>query len=226
MAKLIDLTGMRFGRLEVIERVPYVTKGGNPLTAYRCKCDCGNTKIVIAENLRKERVISCGCYKDENTAKRSKTHGMSKTRLYHIWGLMKKRCNDPHSINYERYGGRGITVCDEWQKSSDAFLEWALSHGYREDLTLDRIENDKGYSPENCRWATAKEQGRNQRTNRRLTMNGETRTLSEWVEITGINDATIRSRLKRGWNVERALSEPVDRSKRTYLCKRPSAKEI
>ena len=218
MSKLINLVGQRFGRLVVEEKVPYVTSGGNTLTAYKCKCDCGNERICLSENLRKGKVVSCGCYKDENTAKRSRTHGMSKTRLYHIYGLMKKRCNDPKSINYPRYGGKGITVCEEWMCSSDAFLNWAVANGYDDSLTLDRKDNDKGYSPDNCRWVSYKEQARNQTRNRRLTFNGETKVLSEWAEITGINVGTISSRLKRGWSVEKALTEKVNAEKRNSNC--------
>lgn len=119
-----------------------------------------------------------------------------------------KRCYNERYNSYKNYGARGITVCNEWKNNPSAFKKWALSNGCREDLTLERIDTSKGYSPENCRWATRKEQANNRRSNRLISFNGETHTLSEWAEKKGINSITIRSRLRLGWSVERALTEP------------------
>lgn len=135
-------------------------------------------------------------------------HGDHKKRLYRIWIGMKYRCNNPNHSYYRDYGARGITVCGEWEKYEN-FRDWALSNGYQNDLTIDRIDNDKGYSPENCRWITMKKQSNNRRTNRVIECNGEKHTLSEWSEIVGVCVGTLWDRLKNGWSTERALFEPV-----------------
>lgn len=142
--------------------------------------------------------------------KRKRTHGESKTRLYRIWATMKERCGNSNAHAYSEYGGRGITVCREWEHDFVAFREWSFAHGYSESLSLDRIDNDKGYSPGNCRWATRSEQQRNKRTTRFATMNGETRPLAEWEEITGIGKRVLWNRLFRyGWSDEKALTTPL-----------------
>lgn len=174
MGRFIDLTGQRFGRLVVLERAED-DKNKNP--RWRCRCDCGNETVVLGHHLRTGNTRSCGCFFHEKQSKLMKqlcvergikppgcvTHNSSKTRLYNIWCGMKKRCYNSASSVYEYYGGRGITVCDEWLHSFEAFRDWALTHGYAENLTIDRIDNDKGYSPDNCRWLTLADQQRNRR---------------------------------------------------------------
>lgn len=159
MPKLIDLTGKRFGRLTVIER--YGTVDGH--AAWKCKCDCGNKTVVNGKWLRAGKTTSCGCYHKELLAKRSKTHGMTKTRLYSIWHDMKNRCFYQKDKSFEDYGGRGITVCEEWKNSFESFRDWSLLNGYSDNLTIDRINNDGNYDPSNCRWVTMKEQCSNRR---------------------------------------------------------------
>lgn len=164
------LTGKRFGRLTVIK--PCYPRGRDIM--YACKCDCGEEKIIAGRNLCSGNTKSCGCLKRELDKQRkvyrrgevrlfgkdnpNYKHGSSHTRLYHIWGGMKQRCTNPKATEFSAYGGRGITVCNEWLHDFAAFQEWALSHGYRDDLTIDRIDNDKGYRPDNCRWATKEQQ--------------------------------------------------------------------
>ena len=138
-----------------------------------------------------------------------KTHGMWNSRLYHIWKGMKQRCEDPKKDNYASYGGKGISVCEEWHDPC-VFIGWALSHGYRDDLTIDRINNDKGYAPDNCRWVDIVTQSRNKTTNRVIEFNGEKRCLTEWSEITGIPIPTLWHRLEKGMSPEAAFCTPID----------------
>lgn len=132
------------------------------------------------------------------------------TRLGRIHHNMKTRCTNPKYDKYKWYGGKGISVCDEWNDSYDAFEEWALSHGYTDDLTLDRINPDGNYCPENCRWVNRKAQANNRTSNRTLIYNGQSKTLKEWSEITGINYQTLASRLSAGWPADEALTKPID----------------
>ena len=132
-----------------------------------------------------------------------------KKRLYNIWMHMKERCNNPNFKYYKNYGGRGIRVCPEWNNSYEAFREWAFENGYSDNLTLDRVENDCGYSPENCRWATRKEQANNRRCNRILELNGERHNIQEWCELTGVPRHVVDGRLRRGWSAQRTLTTPL-----------------
>lgn len=127
-------------------------------------------------------------------------------RLLNIWDAMKQRCYNKNNEAYSRYGGRGILVCEEWRNDSHAFREWAVSHGYRDDLTLDRVDVNGNYCPENCRWVTRKEQNNNRRDNHKLTLNGRTQSLPEWAEELGLTYGGLYSRLRRGWPIEKVLA--------------------
>lgn len=196
-----DLTGKRFGRWTVIDGQ---IQGKKVL----CRCDCGTEKMVDKDNLVRGLTKSCGCYKAENQKGNTwgRTHNMSFSPTYYSWEGMKFRCENPNSREYAVYGGRGIKVCERWQKFEN-FLE---DMGKRpKGKTLDRIDVDGNYEPSNCRWATPKEQARNRRNNTLITYNGKTQTLVEWEEETGIYSGTISMRIKQyGWSVEKALTTP------------------
>lgn len=205
-----DLTGKRFGRLTVLERTDnHIKKNGDKETAFLCCCDCGNVRKVLAYNLKSGHTLSCGCLGLEHRTKTRTKHGETGTRLYRIWHHMKERCNDNKNARFFDYGGRGIKICEEWQISYEAFREWAVSNGYADTLTLDRINNDKGYSPGNCRWVTPKEQANNTRKNRLISYKNITHTLAEWADIVKIKPVTIAYRLNSGWTIEDALFKPL-----------------
>lgn len=185
-----DLTGKKFGRLTVIG-FNRIQKG-----SYRwaCECECGNVVSVPYSRLMRGETKSCGCILRELKTK----HGKSNTRLYTAWENMKTRCYNPNDDFYADYGGRGIKVCDEWLDDFTSFYKWSMENGYKSHLTIDRIDNNGDYSPDNCRWVDLKTQGRNKRNNVQVTINGETKTLSEWAESEGINQKTLFTRYYRG----------------------------
>lgn len=212
MGKSIDLTGQRFGHLVVI------AEAGRDRSQHRlwlCQCNCGNQTVVRGSNLGPGKTVSCGCHRREMDRHRttSKSVWRDNPKLYSVWTQMKNRCANPNNTNYKNYGTRGITVCDEWRDNFSVFRDWAISHGYREGLTIDRISNDDGYCPANCRWVLWKDQERNKRSNHRVSFNGELHILSEWAEITGISRQTISQRLRAGWPIARALTEPPHKAK-------------
>ncbi len=163
MPALIDLTGQKFGRLTVIERHERPKERRSREAFWLCKCDCGNESTLSGYELRSGNTKSCGCYHKAITSKIHKKHGYCGTRLYRIYYKMKERCYKPSNDNYKYYGGLGITICDEWLNNFQAFADWAMSHGYADNLTIDRINNEGNYEPSNCRWITIQEQQRNKR---------------------------------------------------------------
>ena len=194
--------GERFGRLEVLYQIGAKKNGAK---IYHCICDCGNTNDVVGAELRRGHVQSCGCLFKEVQLKTVTKHGKSGISLHSVWSDMKRRCANENRKEYRNYGGRGITVCDEWKNDFQAFYDWAMSNGYHEGLSIDRINVNGNYEPSNCRWATKKMQDNNKRTSVFLEKDGEKHTVAEWADILGISPQTIYSRLKRGCPAEKVL---------------------
>lgn len=209
----VDLIGKKFTNLTVIEEAGR-NKDGRVI--WLCKCDCGNYHKTLGKYLLEGSTTSCGCRRAKilaDEAEAIKTHGMSNTKLYSVWSGMKRRCNNPNDDSYNNYGGRGIKVCEDWNKFEN-FYEWAINNGYSGELTIDRINVDGDYEPSNCRWADHKTQGNNTRRNHYLTYKGVTKTMSEWADISGISYYTLRGRINQyHWSVEKALETPVRKHK-------------
>lgn len=208
------MTGLRFGRLLVIERG---ASGSHRTTRWRCKCDCGRETLTTAASLRDGRSQSCGCKRIEDNAERMKTqsriHGLSETPIWLCWRNMRQRCQNANNSRYRRYGDRGIKVCERWESFENFHAD--MGDPPTSKHTIDRIDNNGDYTPENCRWATAVQQASNRSNNTMLTLNGVTQTMSEWSRQTGIGKPAICVRLyKLGWPVERALTEPVTPGRR------------
>lgn len=197
--------GDRFGRWEIVEP----TQIGTDIhrLKVKCRCDCGTIRDVLYNSLRSNDSVSCGCMRDENSRK-PKTHGMSGHPILVSYSKMKERCNNSNFLHYHRYGGRGITISEDW-KRVDKFIEDMLPSWF-EEATLERIDNDGNYTKENCRWATRKEQASNRSTNIFITYNGKTQTIMDWGTELGMNRNTLYSRISRGWDVKEAIETPVN----------------
>lgn len=214
IGKFIDLTGQTFGRLTVLRRAEDYIGKTYRIAQWECVCSCPEHNVIVTRgtSLRNGHTQSCGCYHKDAASKANTTHGdttsQGNKRLLSIWKHMIKRCEDQAVREYKNYGARGIVVCDAWH-NYPTFKDWAINNGYEKILTLDRINVNGNYCPENCRWITQKAQANNMRTNRLLTYNGETHTMSEWADIMDIPYQRLDSRMYRGWSVERALTEPV-----------------
>lgn len=206
MGRKIDMLGKRFGRLVVIEEAP----SRNNKAMWVCKCECGNiTHPVGGGDLRSGKVSSCGCLHNELLSATMKKHGQKNTRLYRIWQNMKNRCRNSNVPCFDVYGGRGIKVCKEWDEDFMSFYNWAMDNGYNDNLTIDRIDVNGDYCPENCKWSTTKEQSNNLRKNVIVEINGEKHTLAEWSQISGIKYFTIYQRYLRGWSGSHLLDQVV-----------------
>lgn len=208
-----DLTGMKFGRLTVLCRAEdRVYKDGRKRIAWNCRCDCGNTKEVLGENLKSGYTKSCGCLQKEKAAMAQLKHGEADSRLYNVWSAIKRRCFNSTVPEYHRYGGRGITMCNEWL-DYEVFSNWARANGYRDDAprgecTIDRIDNNGDYCPDNCRWVNQQDQMNNVSYNHYVTYNGENHTVAEWSRIYNIPYTRLLQRLNRyKMTPEKALSK-------------------
>lgn len=207
------LAGVKHGRLTAIEPTGETSKEGR---LWRCRCDCGTVVERAAKHFASGGYASCGCAQREAAAavcRNRATHGATGTRLYNIWRSMHARCSNSKAINFADYGGRGISVCEEWGRFK-VFQQWAESAGYRDGLSIERKRNEEGYSPNNCEWATAKRQARNRRSNRVVECGGVARTVAEWSEISGIGSTTILYRLNEGWPPNSAIYEVPNRGRR------------
>lgn len=214
MTDKMDLVGKRFGRYIVLhETDPYVNPKGHKIRRWLCRCDCGKVKKVVQGKLTTGMTLSCGCLGRERRASSIKKHGMAHTRLYHIYRSMVSRCYRKNDISYQSYGKRGIIVCDEWlgENGFNQFRSWALTSGYNDALSIDRIDSDCNYCPKNCRWIPLKDQQNNKRSNHLIEIDGVTKTLTQWANDYGIGYTTIQARLKRGWNDKDAVTIPVDK---------------
>lgn len=209
--KLIDLTGETFGRLKVLKYV------GN--SKWLCQCSCGNQKVIYGKSLKNGRTVSCGCYNLERLRGLPFVH----KRLYAIWGSMIQRTTNSKNPSACNYINRGISVCDEW-RNFDNFCQWALTNGYDEKAkshtcTLDRIDNDKGYEPNNCRWVSSKIQNRNNRRNKIYTYNNKTLCLKDWAFELNLNYSTLRHRIEKGMTFEQAIVKPIEKKFRNKNAK-------
>lgn len=201
-----DISGNKYTRLTAIQYV--YTK--NKKAYWLCKCECGKEKIVSASDLTSGNTKSCGCLHHDTAREHylslNRIHGMKGTKIYSKWLNMKARCYKKSCNGYKNYGGRGIKVCDEWKNSFVNFYKWSINNGYQEGLTIERIDVNKDYSLDNCKWITNLEQQNNKRNNTYIVYKNEKHTIAEWSRITGINKNTISGRLRKGWSVEKILS--------------------
>lgn len=199
-----DITGQRFSRLVAVRKTD-IRKDRRVI--WECLCDCGNTTYKSSHELLRGEAKSCGCIAKEMRGE----HGFSKSRLYGVWRNMRNRCNNKNTDSYKYYGAKGVSICDEWNDFAK-FKDWAYENGYDENAihgscTLDRIDVCGNYSPDNCRWVSMKEQANNRSSNVNIRYDGDSHTVAEWSDITGINASTIRARLNRGWEESDALAE-------------------
>lgn len=205
MAVKVDLTGFKNGRLTVVS-----LHSTGQRTKWNCVCECGNAFVSESYTIKSGKVKSCGCYRVDVTTQRKTNHGYRYHPLYDIWCHMKDRCLNSNNPAYDNYGGRGITICDEWLLDVKSFVEWGLKNGWAKGLEIDREDNNKGYSPNNCRIVTSAVNSYNRRTNVLIEYNGENYNTKELEAINGIPAGRILRRIRDyNWTVEDAISKPI-----------------
>lgn len=203
---VVDRVGERHGRLVVTARAEnHVEPSGAIRAKWKCLCECGNFVTVTGKSLATGNTRSCGCLMKEKEIK----HGKAKSPIYRVWNSMKQRTTNPNNTHWHNYGGRGIGLCEAWKDFENFYAD--MGEPPEPGLTLERIDNDKGYEPGNVRWATRLEQGNNRSTNVHLEFHGQSRTMAEWGRLTGFGKDRIKNRIARGWSVERALTEPPNK---------------
>lgn len=215
-AEIDSYIGKRYSRLLIISISKY-DKGRHkyPMYCAKCVCDCGNIRDYELYNLIKLKgnAKSCGCLRIENGHKSLTTHGLSRLLLYKVWDSMKQRCTNPNDTGYKNYGGRGISICNEWLHNPEIFIKWALNNGYKKGLVIDREKNNGNYTPNNCRFITNKLSQRNTRRNKICTYRNLKKPLCEWMEILDLDYNLICQRLRRGWD----FKEAVETKTRNYI---------
>lgn len=197
--------GDRYGRYTIIHEVEQRSKK----RYFLCRCDCGSEREVRLVALRAGEIKSCGCLRDEQNRVANLSHGGWGTRLYSIWHGMKQRCLNPEIDTYKHYGGRGIKICKDWM-GFEKFRSWALSNGYEDDLTIERIDNNGNYEPSNCSWISQSEQMNNTRNTKLITYEGKTQNIMGWSKELGLNYRKIQRRIASGWSPDRAFTEPLN----------------
>lgn len=197
----IDITGQKFNMLTAIK--PLRNDKYNKVI-WQFKCDCGNTYEAVGSNVKCGEIKNCGCIHGNKQYSNFDYDNPSHKRAYRIWNDMKRRCFCTNRKDYPRYGGRGITMCDNWLNFQN-FWDWSLTNGYDDNLSIDRINPNGNYEPSNCRWSNAKEQANNKRNNHYITFRGVTKSMADWSNELDISYTCLRARLRRGWSVERAL---------------------
>ncbi len=206
MSAFKEMSNLRFGKLTVVRYIMGVKKFNGTAHYWFCKCDCGNETLSEARPLKTGRITSCGCLPRRGIG--NLRHGRTKTSEYNIWSMMKRRCLDPKTPNFGDYGGRGITICERWLIPKVGFENFYNDMGPRpsKDFSLDRIDNNKGYFPENCRWATRTQQARNRRNNYIITAFGKSAPMGEFVGTDPLIYSRVKNRLNSGWPAELALT--------------------
>lgn len=205
MSWLEDNVGKKFGKIYTKE----IVRGKGQRPKYLCVCDCGKEKLIDVSSV-KRGADSCGCFTSQKITNSNRVHGMSRTKIHSIWKAMKQRCLNPKNQRYKDYGGRGISICNSWLDFQNFYKDVG---DYPERMSLDRIDNNKGYSPENCRWATYTQNANNTRKSTSVEYRGETKTLSEWCTLLGLNRTAMATRLSYKWDVERMFNTPVKKYK-------------
>lgn len=213
---LDDITGKRFGKWLVVEKVEGTQGVCNSI--WKCKCDCGTEKSIKGINLIRGKSKSCGCLKTRICTDRFSKHGMSDTKVYQSWEAMIARCECESNVSYENYHSKGISVCSEWRDSFETFYEYVskLEHFGEKGYSLDRINNNDGYKPGNVRWADRYTQNNNTSKNIYIELNGETKTLAQWVKLYDLKYYTVLYRMRRGWSAYEALTTPVKETRRWH----------
>lgn len=207
-----DITGKKFGRLTVKE---FLYKQ-NKCNFWKCICDCGNEIVVRQKDLRRGHTKSCGCYQRERAKEANTKHNLVGSKIYNTYLRMKQRCFDKNCERYKNYGGRGVTICDEWLDKENGFINfynWAYENGYNENLSIDRIDVNGNYEPSNCRWITMEEQARNKTNTIRVEYENEILTLKDLCRKLNLNYKTIWNRLKSGYDLYKAINTPIRKSK-------------
>ena len=188
-----DITGKRFGKLVALKLDHIDIKSNGTVHYWLCQCDCGNSKVIRKVDMMRGKIQSCGCFLKESVQERAIKHNYFNTKPYHVWHDIKQRCLNPNNKAYKNYGARGITICKEWENPKN-FCEWAFNNGYKEGLSIDRIDVNGNYEPSNCRWVDMETQQRNKRTNNLLTIKDITHCITDWSNILGVSIWTVKNK--------------------------------